>query len=141
MPKTFPLIHSPSWLARKHTTRATSIGRPTLWRGDHVAAYYFGSALRSNMKKKVGHTSSTPSSLNFSPLGMYSRQTLWYMSVLIPPGAMQLTVIFLSPKSIAMHRTKVSMAPLLPVQEVSRRSRSHNAHFAYQSRQCALGHP
>ena len=33
---------------------------------------------------------------------MYSLQTLWYMSVLIPPGAMQLTVIFLSPMSISV---------------------------------------
>jgi hypothetical protein len=47
-------------------------------------------------------TSSTPSSLKFAPLGIYSRQTLWYMSVLIPPGAMQLTVIFLSPISVDM---------------------------------------
>jgi hypothetical protein len=39
IPRTFPLIHSPSWLARKHTTRATSIGRPTRCRGLHVAAY------------------------------------------------------------------------------------------------------
>lgn len=30
---------------------------------------------------------------------MYSLQTAWYMSVLIPPGATALTVIFLSPKS------------------------------------------
>ena len=43
IPRTFPLIHSPSWLARKHTTRATSIGRPTRCRGLHVAAYYFHS--------------------------------------------------------------------------------------------------
>lgn len=44
-------------------------------------------------------TSSTSSSVRFAPLGMYSLQTAWYMSVLIPPGATALTVIFLSPKS------------------------------------------
>ena len=44
-------------------------------------------------------TSSTPSLSSLSPLGMYSLQTAWYMSVLMPPGAMALTVIFLSPKS------------------------------------------
>lgn len=44
-------------------------------------------------------TSSTSSSDRLAPLGMYSLQTAWYMSVLMPPGAMALTVIFLSPKS------------------------------------------
>lgn len=82
IPKTLPLIHSPSCEARKQTTRAMSMGRPTRWRGDQVQAY-----------------SSTSSSDRVAPLGMYSRQTLWYMSVLMPPGATALTVIFLSPKS------------------------------------------
>jgi hypothetical protein len=45
---------------------------------------------------------------------MYSRDTAWNMSVLMAPGATALTVIFLSPQSIAMQRTKVSIAPLDP---------------------------
>lgn len=39
MPRTLPLIHSPSCEARKQTTRAMSIGSPTRWSGDQVAAY------------------------------------------------------------------------------------------------------
>jgi hypothetical protein len=39
MPITLPLIHSPSCDARKQTTRAMSMGRPTRWRGDQPAAY------------------------------------------------------------------------------------------------------
>merc|ERR1711964_305973 len=39
--------------------------------------------------------SSTSSSLSFSPPGMYSRQTWWYMSVLMPPGAAHDTVVLL----------------------------------------------
>lgn len=38
MPRTLPLIHSPSWEARKQTTRAMSMGSPTRWRGDQPAA-------------------------------------------------------------------------------------------------------
>jgi len=82
IPMTFPLTHSPSAEARKATTRATSSGWPTRLCGDQVAAY-----------------SSTWSLDIFSPPGMYSLQTAWYMSVLIPPGATQFTVIFLSPQS------------------------------------------
>lgn len=39
MPRTLPLIHSPSCEARKQTTRAMSMGRPTRWSGDQPAAY------------------------------------------------------------------------------------------------------
>lgn len=52
-PKIFPFIHPASSLARKATTRATSMGRPTLCMGDHVLAY-----------------SSTSSSLRVVPLGL-----------------------------------------------------------------------
>lgn len=46
-----------------------------------------------------GPTSSTCSSVISLPLGIYSRHTASYMSVLMPPGAMALTVILFSPKS------------------------------------------
>jgi hypothetical protein len=42
MPITLPLTHSPSCEARKQTTRAISMGRPTRWSGDQPAAYYKG---------------------------------------------------------------------------------------------------
>jgi hypothetical protein len=41
-PITLPLIHSPSCDAKKQTTRAMSMGRPTRWRGDQPAAYWKG---------------------------------------------------------------------------------------------------
>lgn len=74
------------------------------WETDTVERRPGGSVLRQVSCVIVrggvkARTSSTWSSVRFSPLGMYSLQTLWYMSVLIPPGAMQLTVICLSPKS------------------------------------------
>ena len=40
MPMTLPFTHSPSWEARKQTTRAMSIGWPTRCIGDQVLAYY-----------------------------------------------------------------------------------------------------
>lgn len=36
-----PLIHSDSLLAKKPTTRATSVGNPLRWRGEAKEAIYF----------------------------------------------------------------------------------------------------
>ena len=53
IPRTFPLIHSPSWLARKQTTLAMSMGRPTLCKGLHVAAYCSILVGRATLRKQI----------------------------------------------------------------------------------------
>ncbi len=85
MPRTLPLIHSPSCEARKQTTRAMSMGSPTRCSGDQPAANWREECQRPEAGFWGGgqgqRTSSTPSSSSSVPLGMYSRHTSRYMSL------------------------------------------------------------